>query len=73
MANELIVLVVRKYQETEKAILVGASGLRPGDDGKEWIPLSMVSHCKEIPGNLIELEIPRWMADRKDLLQYEKP
>ena len=71
--DSLVILVVRIYHTTDSAILIGEPGLKKTDSNcMEWIPLSMVNHSKEIPGNKVELEIPRWMMAKKELEYLEK-
>ena len=71
--SELVVVKgLKKYQETDAAILVGPPGLKPYapyDDGKVWVPLGIINHTTERKDSLIDIEVPQWFAERKDL-QY---
>lgn len=72
--NDLVVILARIYNTTDSAILVGEPGLLPSDsDQMDWLPLSLVAHTKELPGSKVELEIPRWLMDKKELDHLEKP
>lgn len=68
--NELVTIKVKLHQETADAILVGPSKQFTPDRlvRKEWLPSSFISHKSgyEI-GSIIEVEIPRWLAEKKDL------
>lgn len=73
--NELVTIQVQRYRETDDAILVGPIGT-PGrnmvqDRLKVWLPLGLISHTDEFEGDIVELEIPRWLMEKKDLEDYE--
>lgn len=71
--NDMVVIEVRIYRETDKAYLIGEPGLLDTDtDYMEWLPSSLVNHRKDLPGNRTELEIPSWIATKKDLEEFIK-
>lgn len=71
--NELVVLLCRVYRSTDKAHLIGEPGLLDSDtDQMEWLPESLIMHRKDLPGNKVELEIPRWLANQRELDYLEK-
>lgn len=75
MSNELVVIQVQKYHETNDAILVGPPGT-PGrntvqDKLKVWLPLGLITHSEEFADDIYELEIPRWLMEKKSLEDFE--
>lgn len=71
--NDMVVIEVRIYQETDKAYQVGEPGLQYTDTQlMEWLPIALVNHRKDLPGNKTELEVPSWLVDKKDLENYVK-
>ena len=63
--NDLVRVWVIQHQETDKAIMVSDDG----DDGNAvWIPKSQVQQMEEVSGDIIEIEIPEWLAEREGLI-----
>jgi hypothetical protein len=72
--DDLVIIQVQKYHETEAAILVGPRESSPGrvqDRLKVWLPLGLITHADEFAGQVYELEIPRWLMEKKELQDYE--
>lgn len=72
--DDLVTIQVQKYNETNDAILVGPQESSPGmvqDRLKVWLPLGLITHSAEFAGDVYELEIPRWLMEKKDLEDYE--
>lgn len=72
MRNDDIVVVkrMRVDKETEKAALVNTA--RGANIHAEWVPYSLVTfHEIANEPNLFDLEMPRWLAEKKDF-NYEE-
>ena len=70
--NEIVCCAdLELYAETEKAILVGTSGLHDtarDNARKVWIPSSMVDSTDlDGVGSIGYIEIPKWLAEKNDL------
>lgn len=70
MPDELVVIRVQKFAETDKAIFIGPPGDNVRDSLKQWLPLGLINHSDEIEDDLYELELPRWLVEKKDLEDY---
>jgi hypothetical protein len=74
--SELVCLRgLKKYAENDDgtSILVGPPGLKeqaPYDDGKVWLPSGLINYFRELPNDTVELEIPFWLAQKKELEDY---
>lgn len=72
--DDLVTIQVQKYQETNDAILVGPQESSPGmvqERLKVWLPLGLITHSDEYADDVYELEIPRWLMEKKELEDYE--
>lgn len=61
--TELVDIVTRIEQETEKAVLVY-------DDrgNKQWLPKSQIEYEKSgVHSHVYQITMPRWMAEEKNL------
>ena len=72
-----------KYQETDKAILVGnvpphervqrqVAHCQQDDCEDQWVPLSQISHTEYYDDESFTIEIPRWLAEKLEY-EYEEP
>jgi len=70
--NDLVTCKVQLYAETDSAIRVGPPGKKLNsvyaDEEIPWVPSSLISHStlNDI-GSKGEIEIPRWLAVKKEL------
>ena len=58
----MIEITLEVHHETDEAYLVSDGGER------EWIPKSQVKVFAEIGENLIEVEMPEWLAKEKGFI-----
>jgi hypothetical protein len=75
--DDLVVCTVELYAETDTAILVGEPGQQRNSiyasRDQKWIPLSFITHSTlNGVGSVGEIELPRWMAEKKDLAHDEE-
>jgi hypothetical protein len=62
--SELTDLELHLHHETEKAILVSNDSNRAN---AKWLPKSMVE-IQEQNGVIVEVTLPRWLAEREGLV-----
>lgn len=62
-------------RETEKAILLDVKSAHADQEGEEWFPLSQTKQIfrSSFPGDLDYLDVTVWIADKKNMLDYESP
>lgn len=71
MSDEMVVVRVQKFGETDSAIHIGPPGNNIQDRLKQWLPMGLIGHSDEVEPGLFDLEIPRWLMEKKDLEDYE--
>lgn len=71
--QEPILLTLQQYDRKEPnpgqvSYLVGPTGLKKyatHEDGKQWIPASLMTDYQELGRNLVSFKIPQWLAKNK--------
>ena len=65
MKSDLVDVTLTKHAETEKAILVSATGDKAD---AEWLPLSQIEIETIGKGGVFEVTMPEWLAMEKGLI-----